>query len=318
MKKDLNGPMAMVEKNLKYLKQSQINYEKWDRCIDLAPNSRVYAASWYLDRTAVNWNALVWGDYEFVMPLPFKKKLGIRYLYQPLYCQQLGIFPSPPVEVATAFYQKIRKIFRFSDMQLNALNIPPNKLAGFYFSPRRNFLLHLNTDYEFIFSAYSGNTKRNIARAGKNRLNFVEGISMEDFLEFKKKNLVLKLSEKSIQKIKSIIAYSQYKGFGEIAGVYTPGNELCAAVFFCRWKDRIIYLNATSSLEGKELRAMFHLMDCFLKNSAGKNLTLDFEGSMIPGVARFFAGFGATPETYYRMQSFKLPALFKWMKGKWK
>lgn len=299
---------------LKYLRHNAIDYEKWDRCIYEAPNSRVYAVSWYLDRTAVVWDALVWGDYEFVMPLPVKKKMGIGYLYQPLYCQQLGIFPPAPPETTLEFFVEVARRFRFSDTQLNAFNPPQKQLEQVHFSPRKNYLLLLDASYDSISSAYSKNTHRNIAKANNNRLNYVEGISLEEFLALKQKNLAIKLPRKTIQKLKSIIAYSQFKGFGEIAGVYSPANVLCAAVFFLRWKDRIIYLNAVSSQEGKEMRAMFFLIDQFLKSVAGKNLTLDFEGSMIPGVARFFEGFGATPETYYRMKANRLPFPFKWLK----
>lgn len=299
---------------LKYLKHTEVDYGKWDKCIDDAPNSRIYAASWYLDRTAVEWDALVWGDYEFVMPLPSRRKFGVKYLYQPLYCQQLGIFPSPPDEISIPFYKTVRRTFRYSDLQLNALNIPPKELPGFNFFPRQNFLLLLNTDYESILAGYSKNTNRNIAKANNNRLNYAEGIPIEEFLKFKQKNLVAILSKSEFQKLKSIIAFCQYKGIGEIVGVYSPGNNLCAAVFFCRWKNRLIYMNAASSPEGKEMRAMFHLIDRLLENSAGKNLTLDFEGSMIPGVARFFEGFGATPETYYRMLFNRLPGPLRWFK----
>lgn len=300
---------------LKYLRHDEIDYKKWDQCINEAPNSRVYAATWYLDRTAVVWNALVWGNYDFVMPLPVKRKFGINYLFQPVYSQQLGIFPAPPPDTALEFYAEVARRFRYSDIQLNAFNLPPKSQEHLQFEPRKNYLLLLGADYEILTSAYSKNTHRNIAKANNNRLNYVEGISLEDFLELKQKNLAVKLPKTAFQKLKSLIAYSQFKGFGEVVGVYSPGNRLCAAVFFLRWKDRVIYLNAVSNQEGKEMRAMFLLLDRFLQSCSGKNLTLDFEGSMIPGVARFFEGFGATPENYYRMKINRLPFSVKWLKS---
>jgi hypothetical protein len=300
--------------NLTYLKNSEIDYEKWNQCINEAPNNRVYATSWYLDHTAVVWDALVWGNYEFVMPIPVKKKFGVKYIFQPVYSQQLGIFPAPDNEIAMKFYAEIVRRNKYIDFQLNACNFPPKNLNGAQFFPRKNFLLLLGAEYNNLVTGFSKNTHRNIAKANNYRLNYVEGISLEDFLVLKQKNLAVKLSKTTFQKLKSIIAYSQYKGFGEIVGVYSPGNVLCAAVFFLRWKDRIIYMNAVSTREGKEMRAMFLLIDQFLKSVAGKNLTLDFEGSMLPGVARFFEGFGATPETYYRMKVNRLPFPVKWLK----
>lgn len=292
---------------LTYLKHSEIDYEKWDQCIIEASNSRVYAASWYLDRTAIVWDALIWGDYEFVMPLPLKKKFRISYLYQPMYCQQLGIFPEPPSKIARLFFEWMLHNFRYLKIQLNSENQPSYRDNKLQVLARENHLLSLNTSYENLAALFSKNTRRNIAKANNNRLNFVEGISLENFLAFKEKNIPDKISNTVLQKLKSIIAYSQYKGFGEIMGVYSSENELCAAVYFCRWKKRLIYLNAVSSSEGKKFRAMFFLIDQLLKATAGKNLVLDFEGSVIPGIARFFEGFGATPETYYQLAQNKLP-----------
>jgi len=299
---------------IKYIKHQDIDYKKWDHCIENAGNSRVYAMSWHLDRTAGIWDALVWGDYDVVMPLPVRKKWGIKYLYQPFYCQQLGIFPNPSADIAMEFYNVVARKFSYFDIQINSANLPPENPGQVQFFPRKNFLLSLNTDYVAISSGYSKNTHRNIAKASNHRLGFVEGITLEEYIGFVQKNQTLKTDKVQFQKLKSIIAFAQYKGFGEIVGVYSIRNQLCAAVFFCRWKNRIIYLNPVSSNEGKRLRAMFFLIDKMIENNAGKIFQIDFEGSMVPGIARFFEGFGAAPETYYRMKSNRLPVPLRWIK----
>ena len=133
-------------------------------------------------------------------------------------------------------------------------------------------------------------------------------------MKFKTANLPAKISSKEINNLKSLIAFGLYKGFGEIYGVYTADNELCSAVYFCHWKDRIIYMNAASNEKGKEERSMYFLIDQLIQKYAGQNLLLDFEGSMIPGVARFYAGFGAKPETYFQLKFNRLPLPLKWLK----
>ena len=299
---------------LQYIKHTNINSEKWNHCIEEAANCRVYAYDWHLDRTAIIWDALVWDDYKFVMPLPFRKKWGIKYLYQPLFSQQLGIFPNPPDVIKEQFFAELLKYFRYSDFQLNsANNIIPTE-TKIEFSPRKNYLLPLNEKYLQLSKSFSTNTKRNLAKANKNNLILVRGIRLEEYLEFKQKNLITNLNKKEFNSLKSLIAFGQYKGFGEIYGVYTSDNKLCSAVYFCRWKDRVIYLNAASNELGKELGAMSFLIDNFLKNYAGQNITLDFEGSMIPGVERFYHGFGATPETYFQLNFNRLPLPLKWLK----
>lgn len=300
--------------NFKLIRHNDIDSEKWNQCIDKASNCRIYAYDWHLDRTAEIWHALVWGDYEYVMPLPFRKKLGINYLYQPIYSQQLGIFPTPKPEVAKAFFNFITANYRYSDVQINSENVPLENSEIIHFLPRKNFLLSLQNDYKTLSSAFSTNTKRNISKANKNGLVLAEGIRLEEYLHFKLANLQADIGNKELGKLKSLIAYGQYKGFGKIVGVYTPENQLCAAVYFCRWKDRIIYFNAASSPAGKELRGMYFLVNKFLEKKAGSNVTLDFEGSVIPGVARFYSGFGASAENYFQLKFNRLPLPLKWIK----
>lgn len=51
---------------------------------------------------------------------------------------------------------------------------------------------------------------------------------------------------------------------------------------------------------------MFLLIDEFIKQYASRNMILDFEGSNIEGVARFYAGFGAKPFNYPALKINKL------------
>jgi len=308
---DFSGQMS---KQITYIKHQDINDEKWSRHIENAPNSRFYANIWHLDRTAVNWDVLVLGDYDFVMPLPIRNKFGISYIYQPLFCQQLGIFPKPPAEIAELFYETLFEKFLYCDVHLNAQNPAIQTEKGIEFLPRQNFLLNLKYNYKSLAKSYSTNTKRNIAKANDNKLQFVAGIQLEDYMAFKQANLIGKISKKEMIKLKSIIAFGQYKGIGEIYGVFSPENELCAAVYFCKWKERVIYLNAVTNNTGKELGGMYFLVDNFIKKNAEQELILDFEGSMVPGVARFYSGFGATPETYFQLKFNRLPLPFRWLK----
>ena len=303
-----------MNNQIKYIKHSDIDSEKWAQCIENAENSRIYANIWHLDRTAIVWDALVYGDYELVMPLPVRKKFGFSYVYQPLFCQQLGIFPEPNAFIAAEFYKLLFDKFRYIDIHLNARNPSIQKKEELDFLPRHNYLLDLQYNYKSLVRSYSTNTKRNIAKADKNNLQYISGIRLEDYLAFKNVNLNDKVSKKNIEKLKSIIAFGQYKGIGEIYGVYSTENEMCAAVYFCRWKNRVIYLNAATSDKGKKLGAMYFLVDNFIRANAERNLMLDFEGSMIPGVARFYSGFGATPETYFQLKFNRLPLPFKWLK----
>ncbi len=305
----------MHEKSeIQLLRRQEIDEEKWSRCIEEADNSRVYANHWYLDRVTENWEAFVWGDYEFVMPLPVRKKWGLKYVFQPLFSQQLGIFPAPSLETGEKFMTKLADLFYYCETNLNPQNLVFEVLKNAQIQPRDNFLLPLGGGYSALSANFATNTKRNIAKAENNHLQLVTGMQTSEFIAFKKQHSGNRLSKEDIDNLRNLVSFLGYKGLGDVQGVYTSQNELCAAVFFLRWKNRLIYLSASSSEEGKNLGAMYFLVNQVIKEQAHEPFIIDFEGSMIPGVARFYAGFGAYRETYFGLKLNRLPWPLKLIK----
>lgn len=296
---------------LRYLKYEEIDTDKWDHCLANSPNALVYAQSWLLDKLCPVWDALVLGDYHYIMPLTYRRKYGFRYLFQPLYCQQLGIFPTPTPEITKAFYAELLRHFPFGQIQLNAMNRP---LAEMEAEVRYNLLLQLHETYDVLQAQYSQNMVRKLKKAAHNRLSFVSGLSLTDYLQFKKENSAVKLNKAELMTLHHLLAFSLSRNLGEVYGVYDRKNVLCAAALFVRYQKRVTFLNAASSAEGKELDAMPHLIDQFIRLHAGKDFVLDFEGSMIEGVAQLYKGFGASPETYYFLSWNNLPVWAKWFK----
>ncbi len=302
----------MNQQGITYLKHEEIDTDRWDKCINEAPNSLIYAQSWYLDKICDRWDALVFGNYQYVMPLTYRKKLGISYLFQPLYCQQLGIFPTPTTEISQQFLKEVSALFRFVEINMNSMQLPVES-DGIY-SEKVNLLLSLQDSYEAISGNYTKHTRRKLKKAYKEKLSLANSISADEYIRFKKENLKTHLPEKDLNRLRNVLIFSLTHGLGQIYGVYSPSNQLCAAAFFIRNKQRITYLNASNSTEGKNHHAMYLLIDRFIKENAGRNYFLDFEGSMIPGVLRLYEGFGATPEKYHQYRYNNLPWWIKWLK----
>jgi len=117
-----------------------------------------------------------------------------------------------------------------------------------------------------------------------------------------------------MQTLKRLINYGSLHGNGTIYAAYNQNNKLCAAAFFLHLGNRVTYLNAVSDEEGKNVNAMYLIVDQFIRDHAGSLLTLDFEGSVIPGIARFYSGFGSAQELYYCLKSNSLPIPLRWFK----
>lgn len=301
----------MDRSEIKYLKYEEIDTDKWDRCLAGSANALVYAQSWFLDKLCPIWDALVIGDYSYIMPVTFRRKYGFPYLYQPLYCQQLGIFPTPTKAIFRLFFDELVRRFSFAQIQLNAANLPLSDMPA---EVRYNLLLNLNEPYAGIASGYSQHMKRKLKKAVFNHLNFIGGVSIRDYIQFKKENTVVPLNKADLMNLHNLLAFSLSRNLGEVYGVYDRANRLCAAAFFIRYQKRVTFLNAASSADGKELNALSFLIDNFILQHAEKDYVLDFEGSMVEGVARMYRDFGANPETYYFLSWNNLPAWVKWLK----
>ena len=304
----------MSNPEIKFVTSKNIDRAKWDQCIDNSPFGIVYGYSWYLDRICQKWDALIWGDYLYIMPLVNNRKYGLSYIYQPFFTQQLGVFSNFPTEpsIVDLFLNSIPEQFRLTDMNLNIGNIL--KTPNFGFRHNTTYHLDLQPDIFAIRTAYNSNTRRNTQKAIQNKITISPVNDIERFLEFTKDNLHEKspeIKQKHYQSLKAVIRYALDHQLGEIYGAWDSGNNLVASVFFVTSNQKCIYLAASSNQTGIEKSAMFLLIDTFIQNNAGEKLILDFEGSNIRGVARFYAGFGATAETYYSVHQNRLPKLLR-------
>lgn len=304
----------MSNPEIRFVPNNDIDRAKWDQCITHSPFGIAYAYSWYLDRICQKWDALIGGDYEFVMPLVNNTKYGISYIYQPFFTQQLGVFSQLPIEPAIVdrFFNLIPEDFRLIDMNLNMGNIL--KTPNFGFRHNTTYHLNLRPDIEEIRAVYKSNTRRNIQKAVQNKVSISQISDIPLFLKFTRTNLKEKSPEiksRHYSALQEVISYAIGNGLGEIYVAHNAENTLLASVFFVKSNQTSIYLAASSSQEGIEKSAMFLLIDTFIQNNSGSSLTLDFEGSNISGIARFYEGFGGLSKTYFSVHQNRLPRLLR-------
>ncbi len=79
-------------------------------------------------------------------------------------------------------------------------------------------------------------------------------------------------------------------------------GEICAGAIFAYCNKRMHYLLSVSTWQGKDLSGMFLVIDRVIQMHANSHIILDFEGSNISSIARFFSGFGAHPQLYQRIR----------------
>ncbi|MHC1708514.1 MAG: hypothetical protein AB9842_13475 [Bacteroidales bacterium] len=286
---------------IRYLRHKEIDASKWDHCISHSVNGIVYAYSWYLDTVCDQWDALVEGDYDRVFPLTYRKKLGIRYLYQPCFSQQLGIFSNSHLtpSITDNFLDHVPPQFKLIEIQLNSYNEPAH--AGFSIRMRPNLELDLILPYEELSKSYSQNLKRNLKAAGEEEWNINKENHITDiitlFRENRGKNIET-LTEDDYRRLQILCTECLRRQSLIVLTATDKKRNLHAGVMFIKSQHRIILLFSANDAYAREKGAMPLLIDRLIQEHSNSSYILDFEGSENPNLARFYASFGAKQFNY--------------------
>ena len=297
------------------LPAAQIDKKAWDACIQQDPAGVVYALSWYLDLVAPDWEGLVVqrGEaYRLVMPLPTRRLVGLPVIAMPVFGQQLGIFTNEPIlmqnqlpALLTAAFPTKRPVehycFRPIDFERVKTLLP--------LTARPNLILPLHSPYDDIYAGYQPNRRRDLKKAAAARLTCQEGDPCGPaIVALLKDNLAPRLKKRqrtaALQIMPALMHAAAARGLAKMAAVYTRDNQLIAGAFFLRYQNRLTYLLPAATALGKKVGASTFLLDQICRREAGSALTLDFEGSNVPGIARFYESFGAQPEPYGLLQNY--------------
>jgi hypothetical protein len=283
---------------IRYVKRKDIDVQKWDWCIHNAENGLIYAKSYYLDAMAVQWDAIIVGDYHAVMPIPWKKKYGIAYVYPPPFLQQLGLF----YKVGCVDFdideilQLVRCSFRFGEYYFNYSNLNIKTY------PRKNFIIKLSKTYEEIGAHYKADLKRDLRKAAQNNLTYSK---TEDYKK------AVNLFKSNFDRRSSNLSFRDYERIFKACGVLSEKGELLIrevkdsaqnllSITLCLVDHRrIYYLLSTTTSEGRKKLANHFLIAHIIREFSSKEILLDFEGSDIIGIAHFFKSFGAEDQPYF-------------------
>lgn len=301
-------------RTIQYLEHKNIDKQKWDRCIDRAGNGLIYAYSFYLDHLSPGWDALVAGDYETVMPLPWKKKMGVSYLYQPFLVAQTGVFGNNlSASLVEDFIEAIPSKFRLIEIPLNTDNIidsMPHEL-----SLRANYVLDLRPSYDEMYSGYRENSKRNIKRAEKLGCTIVKNFAPEKVTDLALEQMRTreKVVVENAARFKELYYFLHPEQMATTYGIELNGKLIASCIFFFS-HNRAYYILVGNHPDGKTIGASHMLIDAFIKDHAGEPMVLDFEGSDMRNLAFFYTSFGATLENYPFLRINNLPFYMKWLK----
>jgi hypothetical protein len=294
---------------IQYYTRQQIDAVKWDACVNGSETGLIYANSFFLDAMADNWHALVAGDYEQVMPLCFRKKWGITYLYQPFLLPVGGVFGKDiSQKTVPHFLKAIPKSYRLWDFSFQHHNHLPAAYK-IQFS-RVNMVLSLQQSYTQLQNQYSDNIHRNISKAQKAGC-YAHIASPESIIDLCEKVYpsFTKIETGAFQRLRE--QYTLLQPYAKPYAVYAANHQLLSACIFLIKNNRAYYWLAVNHAAAKDAGSSALLINQFIKDYAGKPLVLDFEGSDNKGIAHFYKQFGAVNEPFTTLFHNKLPFPFR-------
>lgn len=256
------------------------------------------------------WDAIILNDYEAVLPLVWKRKWIYKIIYQPFFCQQLGVFSIRPAEYVPTekMVQSIPSGFRYIHMHLN----PDSSvlLPGIKFLNRTSFFIRLNKPYYKIYDNYKTDAKKNLAQLSEQDYSYFKSDSPQLAADcfFAAYGKYYKDAEVIKQMITACAVEATQMDMGFTRSIYGPDGELWCSGFFFSSNKTIHYSMAAPTEAGRKAGATHALLDEVLKEFSESELTFDFEGSDIKNVAYFYSKFGPEKYHYYSIEIDKLPA----------
>lgn len=284
---------------------NKIDRRKWDDCVTRSSNAMLYANYLYLDTMADNWSGVIMGDYEAVMPICWRKKMGIRYAYTVPFIQQLGWYGKGDVN-GEFFFSALTRFIRYGDYVFNYAN----NTNGHNITKAHNYILHLSLPYSKIVAGYTGDALNNIKKAGRTK-NIYLPADVDEAITCYQSLYATRFSNTSAKDyahftgLVHTLAESGQAFARKITDAAT-GKTLSIALLL---KDQTRLYNIMNSTPdaGRKSSANHLLFDRMFAEFAGTNQVFDFEGSDIPGIGSFYQKFGAVNQPYTTLRVNRLP-----------
>jgi hypothetical protein len=300
---------------VEFISRNKINDEEWNNLLEKIPGGNVYSLSWYMDSLAENWMVARDAKSKNVMLFPYKKKAGLKLIYQPFFSREI-VCNLDEKHSPASIIEKLPKDFRQVEFSLRDIRGIDSK--KFKVDKWKHQFLSLEDDYSKISKGFHDNAKRSIKKAQKENLKMVLSHDVDAVIDLFRKSKgdeIKEIKTTDYRKLKVLMDTGIKNKKGFCVHVLDADGSIISAGYFFDWNNKLIYLKGSANEKGKKIGAMYFMFDELIKKYAGKKSQLDFGGSRITNVATFYKKFGAEDSEYFFIKHQNLPLYFKMLKA---
>lgn len=289
----------------------ELGAQKWNRLTEENRIAFPYMQYEYISISAEDrWKILTDEERTFFLPLPFHRKLGFSQIYNPPFLQRsLALSTTGEMNISALVPALQYLTNTHNTISLN-LDYDWTRLpSGFKKMNRRNYF-HIYGQPVILNHHHQRNMRK--AKVEHYSLDW-QGEPKELMEGYYKHTLSRrKRQKKKLRKVShGIVEWAHTMKVLRVALVKDRKGNAVAGVGLLLWKNRLINLLPFTTQEGWDGRAMYFLLLNLLKENPYEAEIFDFEGSEIPGVARFYKGFGPGKETYHGIHYRNQPWILK-------
>lgn len=294
---------------IKFLKYHEIDFEKYTQCLENSEQYKYCATKQFLEITSnKNWDLLVKGDYEAVMPIPFSKKKGLKVVLNPKLCQQLGVFSAKDdKEINDKFLSFLKENFIVWYYAFNEHNAFSESLM------KRNNYIIFSDSYQNVRQKYSPKRKRKLRQD-----DWVKNQSQQKDLDFTTASAFIKNNIKGHENEKGMEGFLDiFRRFYEKKLIKFPAfilnGEVINLLAIYEDQSTVALLGTFNKPETIKLAGSSVLIDKAIENCIEDKI-FDFEGSDLPNVKEFFKGFRPVEKKYAYIRNSKKKVISKAIK----
>ncbi|MCC6724000.1 MAG: hypothetical protein IT258_05780 [Saprospiraceae bacterium] len=311
------------------LERGQIEDAAWNDFIARSPQAAPYGCAWYLDVVWSSWKAVVVsekGQWLAVFPFKVSQKYGISYVFNPPFCQYVGLFFGEIAvknatqefalkkKVVKAVVEALPKSIKVFDVKFAPeFDYPlPFHWAGYELRTRYSYWLDNQVDKSVIFKNFEERTRTYINKAVKSGLVATAVEEVDAILSLAQKKNSYALETGLLKKLWAVL---RQQGVGTALEIRDADGRLHAGLIYQRFGTKLLHLFSAYDPDLGNQGGMPFAIWRSIELAGPAVQVIDFEGSMLEPIEHFFRGFGTRPVPYLQVKKNTFPKPIRWLMG---